>query len=317
MRQNMIAPSIYYSITKDQVTAISKYSPWQDIAVLLKKRGVNQIFDFDDVAVIPNVTPRISTNPDKMDSLFPELGAGIGTDSHGPFQVRALENIDGDIPECNHFTGGNHGYDNSGSLEVSATGRTSHYAFYGDGCPLSDGAGWCNVLTLKWTNLVQGYNTIRQSGGGREILQENHTLTFDGREWSSYVELLPLERVLLQRWYGFQCRLSKKYYSKVRFPGGANRGLLEQGADCGNRDCNRIEILGEEHKLIMELDPLLDLGRRELYVGDIGAFSAPYGKAYFNIINPQSDETLRTWEAGELYVLRGKYIFESIERNFL
>lgn len=303
--------SIYYAVSGDQIIVVSKYSGKQDIAVTLKKRGVNQIFDFYDISMIDNTAQQISTDLNARLSMY--SCEGMGTDWHGPFRMQAVENADGDLPECNHFTGGNHGYDNTGSLEVSATGRTIGYTFYADGYPVHEGTGWCNVLKLKWSNLVQGQNTIRKDGSGREILQENHILTFDGREWGSYVELIPLEKVRMKGWYGFQCSMSDKYYPYVSFVGGANRGLLEKGADCGNKDCNRFEIMGQEHKLILELDPLLDLGKRELYVGNRGAFSASYGKAYFFVINEEADELLRIWNPGELYALRGKYIFEPIE----
>lgn len=304
-------PSIYYAVSGDQIVAVTKYSKKQDIAVTLQKRGVNQIFDFYDISMIDNTAQQISTDVCCRSSIY--SCCGIGTDWHGPFWVQAMDNIDGDMPECNHFTGGNHGYDNTGNLEVSATGRTICYTFYADGYPVHEGTGWCDSLKLKWINLVQGQNTIKKDGSGREILQENHILTFDGREWQSYVELIPLETVRMKRWYGFQCSMSDNHYPYIRFIGGMNRGLREKGADSGNKDCNRFEIFGNQHKLILEVDSLLDLGKRELYIGNKGAFSASYGKAYFFIINEQSEEKLRIWNPGELYALRGKYIFEPVE----
>lgn len=306
----MTRSPIYYSISGSEIVVVSKYSRKQDIAVTLKKRGVNQIFDFYDIAMIENTQQQISTALESRTTLYSPCG--IGTDWHGAFSMQAVENIDGDLPLCNHFTGGNHGYDNTGSLDASATGRTFCYAFYADGYPVDAGTGWCNALRLTWSNLVQGQNTIKKDGSGREIMRENHVLTFNGREWTSYTELIPLEKLRMKRFYGPMCSMSDTYYPYVRFVGGVNRGLLGKGADCGNRDCNRIEVMGSEHKLIMELDPLLDLGKREMYVGNKGAFSATYGKAYFSLLNEQSEEALRIWKPGELYAFRGKFIFEPV-----
>ena len=287
---------------------VSKYSGQQDIAITLKKRGVNRIFDFFDVSTIENPSKQISREVNCLPSRY-SLD-GVGTDWHGPFVVQAVKNGDGDIPECRHYTGGNHAYDNTGYLESSATGRTTSYAFYADGYPVTNQEGNCSRLEVRWSNRVQGCNTIREDGSGREILQENHVLTFDGKTWDSYVELIPLEKIRMLNWYGFQCNYTGEYYSKVRFVGGKNRGLLGNPSDSGNRECFRIEIVGPQDKIILELDPMLDLGKRELYGGETGAFAATYKKVYFNIIDESSDERLRIWDAGEMYVLRGKYIFE-------
>ena len=298
---------IFYEILDDQIIVVSKYDGQQDIAVTLKKTGPNHLFEFFNIAFIPNTRKEVSRDTgSRISRYYP------GTDWHMPYIMRAVENGDGDKPEKRFYTGGNHGYDNTSSPETSATGKTAKLCFLVDGFPVFQGSGYCGRLEFRWTNLIQGYNTTKEDGSGRAILRENHKMTFDGKEWNSYVELIPLETVCIESWYGFGCNFVEPYYTHIRYPGGNNREELGIVSSSGNKDCYRIEIYGDHDKIILELDPLLDLGKRELYEGDSGAFSMPYHKVYFHIIHSSADETLRTWQAGQMHVIRCKYIFEAM-----
>ena len=304
-----MAEPIYYDIKDDRVIAVSKYNGHQDIAITLQKSGPNHLFDFYDMSFIENTQPQVSHDTSYLPSRYSCYG--VGTDWHMPFIVRAVENGDGDHPEKRYYTGGNHGYDNTFNMEVSATGRTVKYTFLADGFPVTEGSGTCSRLEVRWTNRIQGYNTTKADGTGREILEENHIMSFDGKEWNSYVELIPLETVCMETWYCFGCNYIEKFYPHVRFPGGKNREENGCICKCGNKDCYRVEMYGDEDKIILELDPMFDLGKRELYGGNDGAYSTYCHKAYFNVISSDTDESLRTWKAGQMYTARGKYIFEA------
>jgi chromosome segregation ATPase len=97
--------------------------------------------------------------------------------------VRATENADGDDIESTYFTGGNHQYNNQGSGS-SATARSLSLRFFVDGREVMSEKGYANKIEIRWTNNVQGYNTRKADGTGREILQERHRLIFNGIEWT-------------------------------------------------------------------------------------------------------------------------------------
>lgn len=256
------------------------------LTVLLKKRGGNNLFDFYTL------------------KTGAEMLCDSTTDWHSPFIVAAVDNADGDTPENKYFTGGNHQTNNSGS-GGAVTARTSELVFYADGKIVDAGeTGHADVIEMRWTNMVQGYNTSKADGSGREILRENHVLTFTNGKFESYVELVPLENVILSTYYGLQGIL--RAWDKIRYPGGTNRAEYTGDSESGDSTTYCIDCRGESHLMRIELDPLFDLGKREntFVTGTRGAFSESYGKCYFTVVNTEV-----SMAAGDMYCLRGAYTF--------
>ena len=230
------------------------------------------------------------------------------TDWHSPYIVQAVNNVDGDMPDgyASHFTGGNHAYSNSSS--GSDTARCDVLKYYVNGKEVDKYEGYADTVKVFWRNYVQGNNTKKNDGSGREIICEEHTLTFDGNEWVSEVEIIPLEDVIIKRFYGLQlCGLSASRYAKIKYINGTNRNenVVTVSSMSGNADCTAMTAWGDEHCVKCEIDPTYDLGKRTFYSGNQGAFSLTYGKAYFTII-----DGTETFNAGNHYYLRGKYKFE-------
>ena len=89
------------------------------------------------------------------------------TDIFSPHIVKAVNNADGDNLNENgshreYFTGGNHQYNNSGSGST-ATARCESFSVTDLG----------HKVVVKWTNYIQGYNTTKVDGSGREIMRED------------------------------------------------------------------------------------------------------------------------------------------------
>ena len=291
---------IQYQVNGDVVKVAGNYSSDADILVTLKKKGGNNIFDFWQFATFERGK--------KIEHLLDTDLTGIqtvGTDWHAPFIVKAINNADGDMPDSYAFTGGNHEYTNTGS-GGTATGRTSMIKVYADNREVGNGSGICCKLEIKWTNYVQATNTKKEDGTGREVLIENHVLSFDGVEWKTYVEIVPLEDIRIITWYGLQASGVSTIYKSIRYVGATNRLLYDGSVErstCGDNKTIKVVCGGERHKIEIEIDPTLDVGDRRYYNGVEGIFSEKYGKIYFNVVSGA------VFEKDCMYCLRGKYRF--------
>jgi hypothetical protein len=153
--------------------------------------------------------------------------------------------------------------------------------FFVDGQEVISKRGYANKIEVRWTNNVQGRNTKKADGSGREILQERHRLIFDGIEWSETIELEPLEQINIDIWYGLQF-VRSSVYPNYRYIGASDRSLhISDGSECEG-DVEGITAYGDKHKVEMTIDTSVDLGKRALS-GSIGALSSN-GKAYMYII---------------------------------
>lgn len=277
--------NLYCKISDGILTAITPFKK-TSLKIEFGKRGVNNIPDFRYIH-IGNTAIYSNT-----------------TDWHSPFVVGAVNNADGDATDKTwHFTGGNHSYANTG--EGVPTGRCTELEYYVDGVVVEDFDGYCSIVDINWTNLVQGYNTKKSDGTGREILREEHRLHYDGYEWKSEVYITPLEDIKMGKWYGFQCAFAKDVMSDIRYIGGTNRGANPWLADsnCGDKECNMLVAYGNTVRFEMEIDKDFDLGSRKLYSGTEGIFGTQYGNAYCYFASNAN------MSKDDVYAIRGYYRF--------
>lgn len=138
-----------------------------------------------------------------------------GTDMiPSPYYVKAINNIDGDS-DTRTFTGGNHQYNNQASGST-ATAREVSLVVYADSTVLSDNTTKdCQEVTIIETNRVQGYNTKKANGSGREILEEQIVFKYDGDKLDVINTITPLEEILIERYYGIQTALFNNSDYKV------------------------------------------------------------------------------------------------------
>ncbi len=280
------------------VALIWKYNSSYDMAIAIREKGGNNIFDIDSIGLIPNNLPSISFDLSSVEYILSSSG-----DWHAPFVVSADSNADGDDPTHDYFTGGNHQYNNQ-PTGSTPTGRTTLLKFYADGQEITSGNGSCRAFTMVWKNRVQAYNTRKSDGTGREVLEEQHRMTFDGVSFEEFIRLIPLENVTMKKWYGLQWFTAP--YKNTIYIGGANRTINDTTSAwtySGDKTCCHVIGYGTEHEIAVDVDADYDLGDHKYFDGADAIFTVAAGKGYFNIIkNTQMGQDL-------VYSLHGSYKF--------
>lgn len=298
---------IFYNIENEVVDIISHYNSEYDLRYNLLKKGPNSIFDYGGFYLVPVLsTGEVSSDISGTTTSW----NWSGTDSHGPFVMQAVSNADGDnlnddgTAYRQNFTGGNHGYDNSGSTtDNSATGRTANIKLYADGKEVASGSGYCNQVKIYWDNYVQAYNTTKSDGTGREVLREVHETVFDGYEWKEEIHLYPLEDIIVRTYYGIQCIGIHGFWTKGYYMGTkeseANKGLLDftisaYGSNSNSITSTKFVAFNDSNSVELEIDGNYDLGSGYLSNSTYRGFVSTSGKFYFNIINGAKTLTANT-----------------------
>lgn len=132
----------------------------------------------------------------------------LGTDmTPAPYVVDAVNNADGDRTgdtKLYGFTGGNHQWNNLGSGSTP-TSRQTNLLIYCDGIQMvSNTTKKCNEVKIIEINRVQGTNTCKEDGSGREILEEKIIFTFDGKTLKVKNTITPLEEIIIKTYFGIQ-----------------------------------------------------------------------------------------------------------------
>jgi hypothetical protein len=257
---------------------ISYPSEGRDLVIGLAPGGGNDLFDFRTWGTLPYDS---EIKPSSISSLHSST-----SDWFSPFQIGAVANIDGDDPNTYNFTGGSHQYDN-GISGSTPTARMENLKIEIDGKVVSSGGGVGRFARFSWTNYVQGYNTRKSDGTGREILREDIVLTFDGAEWKARTTLIPLEDVKFRLFYGYQMTgISSGLTTSWRYVGATNRDVDE--TESGNDSACGMIADGATH-IEMWLETSIDLGKRELCATGLTKSAFKSGnKGYFTIFNDNS-----------------------------
>ncbi len=296
-----------YCDFKDEVLSIVyHYNETNDMMVKLRRKGPNSIVDISEWSLLPRT---------KNGNVQNDIDRGIinvtrwGSDFHGPFNCLMAEHnplndlgADANGNKPPGFTGGNHGYKNSGASisndpQNTPTGRSGVFRVFTDGVELHpDSEGrYCNRINIYWENFVQGQNTVLPDGNGREILQETHEVEFKDGRFSEEVRLLPLEAIRITTYYGIQGMTIQSVFGDCIIYGGStsqesNRKLYATSVNARSKcsDAYQALCIGPEHTLFMEIDPTYDLGSRWGYkvtTGDISSIFCNAGeKLYFHLI---------------------------------
>lgn len=276
---------IAYEVFDGSLYVSTKYNSGT-LDVVFGKRGPNQLPDFKKIT---------ADGREKYNG---------SSDMHSPFTIKAVNNIDGDDVDTHTYTGGNHNYGNTGTTDYTATGRNISFDLYADGELLSDGDfGLATTIMIEWVNRVQGYNTRKSDGSGREIIEERHTIIFDGVNWVSTVELEPLEDVVIENYYGYQCPVSN--YPNIHMIGADYKKVFVYSSphDSGNNTPNMYVACSTDDRLEMEVDRSYDMGKGTYYSGTQGFRTIAGGKGYTFLISNLSAEE------GDIYGARGIYRF--------
>lgn len=279
-----LSSAISYTISADVIKIGVKHGVDKDFLIEMKRRGGNNLFDFSMFGIKANGENNPTSDFEGCSKTYT-----ITSDWHSPFQVMANDNADGDNKNGSsfnvYFTGGNHQYNNAGSGST-ATARTSEVRFFADGREISSGSGYANNMSIRWVNYVQGYNTTKVDGSGREILQEIHTVLFDGTAMNETVELIPLENVTLKRWYGFAMTSGAMFNGGNQYIGSTNRakGSFSVNSVAGSKECRAYRCFDEDTILDVFVDESLDMGKRTECDANGAHCSSSSAKMYHHIV---------------------------------
>ena len=181
------------------------YKANTDLTVWFNRKAMNSLMDFNGWWVSTNTGDTVITSvPDAHART--QVNAGQ-TDWLAPSVVYAAEDGGGDFDDftSNKFTGGWHGYNNATTGTASATAREISCTLYVDDTVVTDGNfAYGDNIKLIIVNNLQGSNTEKSDGTGREIIQQKFIITMnkDSNKVTVESEVKALEDVIFERHYG-------------------------------------------------------------------------------------------------------------------
>lgn len=290
---------VEFSATSNFAYVYSKYNSLTDIKFTFDKFSINKLFGMRYVLK----KAASGYNPAKFSSGHTWM-ASADSDWVSPYIVKAVNNSDG---SSRQYTGGAHSSDNNATTG-NPTGVTESYEVYVDGVKLTvNGDYYGNEIDIYVRNRIMAYNTRTV---GRYVLMERVHYKIRGTEIKVDVDIMPLEDIVLEEYYGQQAQTF--YYDSVFYPVGQHLTgqPLTTNNDSGVKQNYFVDSFictkGTE-KLIVEHDNTKNLGRRRFLPLDKPcAFTRSYGKTYMQlaygnqIVSPTND--LLQWS--------GRYIFK-------
>lgn len=271
-----------------------RYNTAEDLVVQMKKRGNNNLFDFDRVFTCPR-SDVLNADVSSVRSILT-----ANTDCFSPHQVRAISNIDGDSSDV-FLTGGNHNHNDV------PTATCTSVRVYIDGKKITNFSGLCSHIRVEWTNMIQGYNTWKSNGNGRAVLQEDITLDISGNTFEARVKQTALEDIYQAVYYGLQSINTP--YSTILFVGGTNRTAeaISTARNSGDLKARRTYAINTStHDVLETYVSPEDLGSFDFTGVTYSIFTAN-NKCYYSILRDQSLEMVKD----AVYYLFGHYRFWS------
>lgn len=201
------------------------------------------------------------------------------TDFVGPLIVAGDSQFAGDKTESFEFTGGYHGY--NGDETGTPTARNVFYKVINDD-------NKCKILVV---NDIQGFNTKKVDGSGKEILQEEIIYTITPCKINVDVKLTALEWCRISTYMGLQAQ-NTPWDTKILICDDDTHkqwmSLGYQNINGGNKSqssCNKLILNKGNDYLEMKIDSSYGLGKLK-YVSDTSPlmWCADYNKTYFNLV---------------------------------
>lgn len=335
--------NVYCDFSNERCSIVYHYSDTHDMLVTLLRKGPNHIVDISGFSLLPvNPNGDIQTNL----SEGKQSVCNWGSDFHGPFAGliavnNPLNNLGPDINGVTPpgFTGGNHGYKNTGASitadpQNTPTGRSGIFRVFADGVELkTDGIGkYCNKVDIYWENFVQAGNTVLPDGSGREVLKEIHEVCFTNGKFTEEVKLIPLENLKLNVYYGIQGMTIQTTFGDSIYYGGSREyntvkkiHATSVNADSCCADAWQSICTGPEHTLFMEVDPTYGMGSRYAYTvkkenfptlpdSDFSSIKCAAGqKLYFQLVRAVGGWPMN---CGEVYCYRCSYGVRPTQNKF-
>lgn len=297
-----------------------KYNATHDMVIMFKPGGANKFPTFNGNKLIINSDSSVNADFDTVDLQL----ATAATDWIAPYNgLNAVNNGDADVTGHNGWVGGWHGLNNLGG---NPTGKNYVYDVYADNKLITnDGIYGANEVKIVTVNKIQGGNTIKQDGNGREIMQETVIYTFTPGDMKVETHIRALEDLTINCWYGYQTH-NVAYADQIIFIGDNKLNywhdiLAGNNEYCGNKvdsDCNKVVMTKDNHYLECYIDNTFGAGNLRYLPNDkqvcrlykVSGPGHPNSKCYFQIID--GDVSLKT---GQQLSIRGGYKFYYLENG--
>lgn len=183
---------------------LHKYDDAHDLNVGFKKKSGNNLPDFFVWQLFENTSNNVLI--DKTGLAVTRTISQGDTDYLSPSTVYAANNGDGDFADftSGKLTGGWHMYNSKTSGDYTATARNISCKVYCDGKEISMGEkARGNEIIVDIVNRLQGSNTEKSDGTGREIVEQHFRITFrSGNKVIVDGEITALEDILYANYYG-------------------------------------------------------------------------------------------------------------------
>ena len=207
---SMFRPHKYgIEINENSVTVFIKgYDDMHDAFYKFVPKSGNGLWDFYGMGKVVNADKDVRvSSPVSADITWLSVG---DTDYISPSVVYAKTNADGDFPDTStqKLTGGWHMYNNATSGNYTPTARNVSFKVFCDGVQVRNSGIRGNDVRIEIVNRLQGSNTEKADGTGREIVEQKFIITFDGFKAIVKGETIALEDVYYHTYYGLSA-----YYS--------------------------------------------------------------------------------------------------------
>ena len=190
-----------------------KYNDISDIMIVFDKFGVNNLMQIAKINLITTKNPTVSTDF----SLGRINLSNSHTDWISPIVVEAINNITGDALSNSDYTGGCHGYTGGTG---TGTARTQNFNVFLDGyIPKEQVVLKGDKVVLKVRNNIQAWNTKKNDGTGREVIQEIVTYTVTPGNIDVEVEIRALEKIKISTYYGMQVYFMNFWNNRIFYKG--------------------------------------------------------------------------------------------------
>lgn len=296
--------------TEGTIEILSQYDKENDLLLTIGRVSNNNTWQISNAYLVTNKQKSANEKFDGEKILLNR----VYTDYVSPYhQLRAINNIDGDEPNGEGYTGGWHAYENS---KGSPTSTMESYKLLLDNVQCEqNGTYEAQKVQIETTNLVQGINTKKVNGNGRPILKEKITYTIVDGTIDVEVNLKAMEDITMEDYYFLQASTNnfnngilpmndKLYPFEIK-----NLSQDIYGGSKINSNCSKIVLTDGSNNLSIGIDPNYGIGDFKYNSHDCRWFYRNYGKVYFNPISMQKNDPLRL-NKGEILKARGFYSFE-------
>ena len=301
-------PHIGVKYTGDGINVfLSNYSENTDLLVRLWKKTGNGLMDFGTFDKVANDSGLVLVEPTEYVRIL-----GGETDFLSPSIVFAVNNIDGDFPNLTDgkLTGGWHTYGGGTDTSKTATARCIKVSVCCEGKPLSVGeSARGSEVVVEITNRLQGSNTEKADGTGREIVEQHFKIVFsDGFRIRIDGEITALEDIKYRTYYGISADLIDN--APFHFVGcRATRQERLPSASvyrCNDKYCTGIVQKSEQDTFELGFDPTIDLGTQFANKW-IHSCITGSGKAYMVLISGGTENNDFELSSGDKIYWKGYY----------